>query len=622
MPLTKLQFRPGIDRETTDYTNEGGWWDCNRIRFRDGMPETVGGWSKYSSSTFLGTCRALIGWRTLDGNQLLGVGTNLKYYLNRGGQFFDITPLRATTAAGGVTFAATTGSTAVTVSDTSHDAVVGDFVTFSGAVSLGGDLSAVVLNREYQVVTVIGANSYTITAPTPATSGDTGNGGILTVGAYQIQVGLDTSIVGTGWGAGAWGAGGWGSPADTSVAGAQLRLWSHTAYGEDLVYCPSGENIYYWDRTSGLTARGVTLASLPSANQSPTVANMVLLSERDRHLLAFGVDDAFTPGVLDPLLIRFSSQESLTDWESRPTNTAGSLRISSGIKIVTAVQTRQLILVLTDASVHTVQFLGPPFTFGLSEVASGTTIASPNAAVSVGDEVLWMGQGEFYRFNGLVQQVPCGVKSYVFEDINTTQYAKVTAGHNSSFGEVWWFYPSADSQENDRYVTYNYLQQIWYYGELARTAWIDRGVLQSPIAASPEGYLYYHETGVADGEYTPATSLGAYVESSAVDLGEGDQYMFITRMIPDITFARSTGETAPTATMTIKMRNFPGGGNTTNNARMITQTVAAPVEEFTEQLYLRLRGRSAIFRVESDCACTAWRLGSPRVDIRTDGRKS
>ena len=621
MPLTKLQFRPGINRETTNYTNEGGWFECNRIRFRDGVPETIGGWVKYTTQVFLGTCRALIGWRTLDGSQFLGVGTNLKYYLNRGGIYYDITPLRETTDPGDVTFAAATGSAVITVSDTSHGALAGDFVTFSGAVSLGGDITASVLNREYQIQTVIDANSYTITAPTPATSGDSGNGGSSTVGAYQIAVGLDTAISGNGWGAGPWGAGGWGQPADTTIAGAQLRLWSHTAYGEDIVFNPRGGGLYYWDRTSGLTARAVSLDSLVGATATPTIANIVLLSERDRHLMTFGCDDEFAAGVLDPLLIRFSSQESLTDWQSLPTNTAGSLRISAGSEIIAAVQTRQVILVLTDVGVHTVQFIGPPFTFGLSEIASGTTVAGPNAAVSVGDEVYWMGQGEFYRFSGLVQQVPCSVKSYVFNDINETQYAKVFGGHNSAFGEVWWFYPSAESQDNDRYVVYNYAQNIWYYGEMSRTAWLDRGILDTPTAAGPDQHLYSHEVGVSDGETNPATALGAYIESSPVDLGEGDRFMFIKRMIPDLTFARSTHVTPPTATMTIKMRNFPGGGYTNNNARVVTQTATVPVEEFTEQVYLRLRGRSAIFRIASECSCTAWRLGSPRIEIRSDGAR-
>jgi len=619
MPLTKLQFRPGIMRETTDYTNEGGWYDGNRIRFRDGVPETIGGWAPATDQLFLGTCRALLAWRTLDGSQLLGVGTNLKYYLNRGGAYYDITPIRETTAAGAVTFAATTGSAVVTVSDTNHGAIQGDFVTFSDAVSLGGDLTDTVLNREYQITEVIDSNTYTITAPTTATSGDTGDGGSSTVGEYQITVGLDTSVPGNGWGAGPWGVGGWGDPANTTTPGAQIRLWSHTAYGEDLVFNPRGEGLYYWDRTTGFTSRGVALSSLPGATATPTVSNIVLLSERDRHLMVFGCDDEFTPGVLDPLLIRFSSQESLTDWQSLPTNTAGSLRISSGSEIVAAIQTRQLILVLTDVGVHTVQFLGPPFTFGLSEIASGTTIAGPNAAVSVGDEVFWMGQGEFYRFSGLVQQVPCNVKSYVFNNINETQYSKVFAGHNAAFGEVWWFYPSADSQNNNRYVVYSYTQQVWHYGELARTAWLDRGIFEEPFGAAAGGQLYSHEVGVSDGSTNPPTALGAYIESSPVDLGEGDRFMFIKRMIPDLSFERSTDVVVPTATMTIKMRNFPGSAYNGTNARLITQTAVVPIEQFTDQVYLRLRGRSAIFRIESACSCTAWRLGSPRLEIRTDG---
>lgn len=622
MPLTKLQFRPGINREATDYANEGGWFDCNRIRFRGGYPETIGGWVKAATQTFLGSCRALLGWRALDGAQLLGVGTSLKYYVNRGGAFYDLTPLRATSAAGDVTFSATTGSTVLTVQHVAHEALRGDFVTFSNAVSLGGDVTADILNTEYQITSILGPDSYTVELLMPATSSDTGDGGAVAVAAYQIHVGLDMAIFGTGWGAGGWGSGGWGSPADTTAAGAQLRLWSHTAYGEDLVFAPRGSPIYYWDKSTGVAARAVALDSLPGANTTPTVANIVLLSPRDRHLLVFGCDDEFSPGVLDPLLIRFSAQESLTDWESRPTNSAGSLRISSGSEIITAVATRQNTLVITDAGVHAVQFLGPPFTFGLSEIAAGTTIAGPNAAVAVGDEVFWMGRGEFYRFNGLVQQIPCTVKQFVFENVNTDQYAKVFAGHNSAFGEVWWFYPSASSENNDRYVVYSYVDNLWYYGEMARTAWLDRGIFTTPVAASADGYLYYHETGISDGEQNPVVALGAYIESSPVDLGEGDKFMFLTRIIPDVTFARSSQVVPPTATMTVKMRNFPGGGVVSDNARGIVQTVALPLEEFTDQVYVRLRGRSAVFRVESSCTCTAWRLGAPRLDIRTDGARA
>jgi len=621
MPLTKLQFRPGVNRETTAYTNEGGWFDGNRVRFREGAPETIGGWAKESSSTFLGSCRALTGWRALDGTQLLGVGTDLKYYLNRGGTYSDITPIRLTTSAGAVTFSATDGSTTLTVTHTSHGAVRNDFVTFSGATSLGGVVTGVVLNAEHQIANVLDADTYEITLSVAASAGDSGNGGASVVGVYQINTGLDTSVSGSGWGAGAWSAGAWGEASDTTLSGAQLRIWAHTNYGEDLVFAPRGGPIYYWNRSDGFSVRGVDITTLAGANNSPTVANIVTLSERDRHLLVFGTDDEFTPGVLDPLLIRFSSQESLTDWTSTPTNTAGSLRISSGSEIIAAIPTKQLTLAITDTSVHAVQFIGPPFTFGLNEVSFGTTIAGPNAAVSIGDEVLWMGKGEFYRFNGLVQQIPCDVQSYVFDNMNVSQYAKVYGGHNSSFGEVWWFYPSAGSPTNDRYVVYNYLQDAWYYGAMSRTAWIDRGVHSTPIAASLDGYLYYHETGITDGEFNPAVAIGAYIESSPVDLGDGDSFMFISRMIPDMSFTRSNGIVPPNAVMTIKTQNFSGGGYVGSNERTVTQTATVPIEQFTEQVYLRLRGRAMTLRVSSNCSCTAWRLGSPRVDLRPDGRR-
>jgi hypothetical protein len=621
MALTKLQFQPGINRETTNYANEGGWYDGNRVRFRDGLPETIGGWTRVSGATYQGVCRSLIGWRLLDGSQVVGLGTHLKYYLGRGGGYYDITPVRDTTAAGAVTFAATNGSSIVTVTDTAHGATAGDFVTFSGAAGLGGNILAAVLNKEHQVVSAPTSDSYTIDVGVLATAGDTGNGGASVVGEYQVPTGLSEAVSGSGWSAGTWGESGWGSPSDTSVGGAQLRVWSHTAYGEDLVINPRGGGVYYWDRTGGLSARAVELASLPGAATTPTIANSVLLSERDRHLIVFGCDDEFTPGVLDPLLIRFSSQESLTEWRSLPTTTAGSLRISSGSEIVTAVQTRQQILVLTDVGAHSMQFLGPPFTFGLSEIAGGTTIAGQNAAVAVGDEVFWMGRGEFYRFSGLVQQVPCSVKSYVFEDINADQYAKIYGGHNSAFGEVWWFYPSAGSLENDRYVVFNYLQGIWYYGTLSRTAWMDRGIFSTPTAASPDYRLYYHEAGVADGDVVPAVALNSYIESSPIDLGEGDRFMFIRRMIPDVTFARSSHQIPPSATMTITMRNFPGSAMVGTNQRAVTQTVDIPIEQFTEQVYLRLRGRSAIFKISSDAPGTAWRLGSPRIELRTDGAR-
>jgi hypothetical protein len=621
MPLTKLQFRPGVNRETTAYANEGGWFDGNRVRFRDGLPETIGGWAKISSLQFLGTCRSLIGWRVLDGTQLLGLGTHLKYYLGRGGGYSDITPIRLTTGAGDVTFAAVDGSSTITVTDTAHGAIVNDFVTFTDAVSLGGVVTAPVLNLEYQITRVVDSDNYQIEVAVVANSSDTSDGGASTVGAYQVNVGLDTSVIGTGWGAGSWGEGGWGEASPTSIAGAQLRIWTHTNFGEDLIFGPRGGGVYYWDRTSGFNSRGVNITSLAGANSSPTVANILLLSERDRHVLVFGTDDEFITGVLDPLLIRFSAQESVIDWESRANNTAGSLRVGSGSEIVAAVQTRLLTLVITDESVHAMQFIGPPFTFGINEVAFGTSIAGPNSAVAVDDEVLWMGTGSFYRFNGLVQQIPCSVKDYVFGDINETQYAKVFAGHESAFGEVYWFYPSSGSQDNDRYVVYNYLQDLWYYGDLSRTAWLARAAFSTPIAASKDNYLYYHETGITDGDFEPAQALGSFIESSPVDIGDGDNFMFVTRMLPDMAFTRSAGVTAPSATMTLTMQNFSGGAYVGANERAVTQSATVPVEQFTEQVYLRLRGRSVILRVSSACDCTAWRLGAPRLDFRPDGRR-
>jgi hypothetical protein len=619
--LTTLKFQPGVNRETTSYASEGGWFDCNRIRFRAGTPETIGGWTALSNSTFLGVCRKLTSWSALDGTDFVGVGTHLKYYIVRGSDYNDITPLRVTTAAGDVTFAATNGLSTITVTDTGHGAIQGDYVTFSGAVSLGGNVTAAVLNAEHTVTEVLTADTYTITVSVTANASDTGNGGASVVGAYQINIGLETSAYGNGWGAGPWGGGGWGDPADLSIAGAKLRLWSNTAYGEDLVINPRGGGVYLWDRTNGLSVRAQNIATLPGENKAPRVANCVLLSEQDRHLIVFGTDDEFTPGVLDPLLIRFSATEDYLDWETRANNTAGSLRLSSGTEIITAVATKQVILVLTDSSAHTMQFLGPPYTFGLGEAAYGITVASPNAAVATGDDVYWMGRGEFYRFNGVVMPIPCAVKSYVFDNINNARWDKVCAGHNSAFGEIWWFYCAAGSEENDRYVVFNYQQNLWYYGAMERTAWLDKDMLSLPIAAAPDHKIYYHETGVADGESNPPVALGSYVESSAVDLADGEQFMFIRRLLPDVAFTRSTGAVTPTMTFTLKMRNFSGGSVVGSNDRLVSQTATTPIEEFTEQVFLRLRGRAMVLRAESNCSCTAWRLGAQRIDVRPDGKK-
>ena len=620
MALTKLIFRPGINRETTAYANEGGWWDCDLVRFRAGKPESIGGWTRYTSTQMLGTGRSLLTWTALDGTIYSGMGTNLKYYVIRGGGLNDITPIRETTTAGAVTFAATNGSSVITVTDTGNGVYLNDFVTFSGAVSLGGNVTAAILNTQHQVTRVVNANTYEITVGVTANASDSGNGGASVIGAYQINTGLDTSVFGTGWGTGPWSRGTWGSGSTTTVPGAQLRIWSQDNYGEDLIICVQDGGIYYWDKSAGLASRAVALEDLAGAQAAPTIAKTVIVSERDRHVIAFGCDPEAAPGVQDPLVIRFSDQEDPAEWRTLPTTTAGELRIGTGSEIIGAIQTKQQIIVFTDVSVHAMQYIGDPFTFGLQEVSSSVSLTSPNAMVAVGDIVFWMGKNEFYSYDGAVVQVPCDVKEYVFSGMNTQQQLKVYAGHSSSFSEVWWFYPSTNSQENDSYVVYNYEQRVWYYGSMSRTAWQDRNVLSFPIAVSPDGYVYYHENGLNDGSVNPPAALEPYIESSVVDMGEGDQFMFATRVIPDLTFRNSTN-VSPTATITIKARNFPGGAYFASDADPVTKTASLPVEQFTSELYVRLRGRSMSLRIESNQTDTAWRLGDPRIDMRTDGRK-
>lgn len=559
-------------------------------------------------------------WVTLTGAIYTGLGTNLKYYIIRGSGLNDITPIRETTAAGAVTFAATTGSNIITVTDTTNGAMLGDFVTFSGAVSLGGNVTADILNAEHRVTRIVGADTYEITLSVAANASDIGDGGAAVIGAYQINVGLDTTVIGTGWGAGFWSRGPWGSGASTTTAGAQLRIWSQDNFGEDLVISVRDGGVYYWDASVTPIIRAVALADLPGAQAAPTIAKQVIVSERDRHVIVFGCDPEGDPGVQDPLTIRFSDQESVTEWRTLPTTTAGELRIGSGSEIISAVQTKQQIVVFTDTSVHAMQYIGAPFTFGLQEVSTSVSIIGPNAAVAVGDSVFWMGQNEFYVYDGAVTQIPCDVKEYVFDGLNADQRYKVCAGHNAAFSEVWWFYPSTNSQENDSYVVYNYEQRIWYYGLMPRTAWQDRNVLSFPIAAAPDGYVYYHENGLDDGSVNPPIALAPYIESSVVDMGDGDQFMFATRIIPDLTFRNSTNA-SPTATLTIKARNFPGGAYFAADSDPVTKTASHPVEQFTNQLFTRLRGRSMSLRVESNQTGTAWRLGDPRIDLRTDGRK-
>jgi hypothetical protein len=640
MPLTKLQFRPGVNRETTSYTNEGGWFDSEKVRFRSGLPEKIGGWVKTSIYSFLGVCRALHTWVTLGGSRLTGVGTSQKYYINEGGQYYDITPLRSTTAAGDVTFAAVNTESTLTVTDASHGAVVNDFVTFSGAATLGGTITAGVLNQEYQITEIVDDSNYKIQARVAGTSiqditvdgqvsptlvvangSDTGNGGASVVGKYQINTGLTLAVDGTGWGAGTWGRSTWGSSI-TITSTTELRVYTQDNFGEDLIFNVRDGNIYYWDVSAYTlgTDRAVAISTLGTDTTTPTVAKQVLVSDRDRHVMVFGCDSETNPGVQDPLLIRFSSQESLTTWAATVENTAGDLRVGVGSEIVCAVETRQQILVFTDVSLHAMQFLGPPFTFGIDQISENTTIAGPLAAKAVDDMVFWMGVEEFYIYTGQVQKLPCTVRSYIFNNFNLEQKELVTASLNSSFGEIWWFYPSSSSTEIDKYVIYNYEEKVWSYGNLVRTFWLDRGVNDFPVAASTDGYLYNQESGLNDGSTSPASPITSFIESSQLSIGEGEDFVFLTRLIPDVTFEAST-DAAASLNMTLQTRNYPGGNYLQSKASAVTQTATTPVEQFTTETYIRLRGRSFALKVDSNTADIQWRLGSPRVEVRPDGRR-
>ncbi len=652
MPFANLQFKPGVVRDTTSYTNEGGWFDSNKIRFKSNLPEKIGGWAKYSTNSFLGICRSLFSYIDLSSTRYMGVGTGWKMYVEKGGVFYDITPIRATTSAGDVTFAATNGSSTITITDATHGAISNDFVTFSGAVSLGGNITAAVLNQEYQIVSVPTVNTYTIQAraagtsiqsitvdgqldPTlvNANSSDTGNGGSSVVGTYQINTGLAVAVGGTGWGAGSWGEISWGGGTPLTAANT-LRIWSQDNFGEDLLFGVRDGGIFYWDTSADTlgTDRGTAISSLSGAQTStPTVAKQVMLSDRDRHVICFGCDDVdsndVSTGVLDPLLIRFSDQESVTVWTPdnlNPTtnlaSTAGSLRLGAGTQFICAIETRERVLVFTDVSVHAMQYLGPPFTFGIDQISENTTIAGPLAAKAVDDMVFWMGVEEFYVYNGQVQKLPCDVLSYVFNDFNYSQIQQVTAALNSSFGEIWWFYCPAGSTSLSSYVVFNYEQNIWYYGTLSRSAWMDRGKNTYPIAASTDGYLYNHEFGLDDGSTSPASAITSYIESSQMDIGQGENFVFLTKLIPDLTFDQST-DTDATVDMTLKTRNYPGGSYLQTDTSAVTKTASTPVQQFTNQKNIRLRGRSFALKVESNVTGVQWRLGTPRVEIIEDGRR-
>ena len=622
MPLKKTVFRPGINREGTAYDNEGGWFDCNLVRFRKGRPEKFGGWEKLSSDTYEGTARALHSWISLGGTKYLGLGTHLKYYIESGTVFSDITPIRSTTSAGDVTFSASNGDATITVTDTSHGAVQNDFVTFSGAATLGGNITAAVLNQEYQIATIVNANSYTIEAKdtsgstVTANASDSGNGGSSVVGTYQINVGLDVYVPGTGWGINGWGEGTFGSASSLSSTN-QLRLWTHDNFGEDLIINARNGGIYKWTENNGVSTRAVELSGISGANLVPTVGLQVITSEVDRHLIVLGADPisgTSRTGTIDPMLIAFSDQENELEFEPLSTNTAGSLRLSSGSSIIGAVKSRQEILVWTDTALYSMQFIGPPFTFAINLINEGTGLVGPNAAITAPSAVFFMSYNSFYSYNGTVQTLPCSVQNYVFNDINLTQSFKINAFTIKDKNEVGWFYCSSSSDEIDRYVIYNYAEQLWFYGQLVRTAWLDSGIENYPRAVSG-GYLFKQESGFND-DGSPMT--GVFIESSDFDLDDGEKFAFARRIIPDFKFIEDSNNGS--VNLVVKTRNFPGDTLTTNSTNEVSST--------TQQSHIRARARQMALRIESNDDATndgnlsiGWRLGATRIDIKSDGKR-
>lgn len=622
MALQKAVFRPGINREGTDYDNEGGWFDGNLVRFRKGRPEKFGGWTKIISNTFLGTCRALHAWIALEGTKYLGLGTNLKYYVQEGSSYNDITPIRSTTAAGDVTFAAVDGDATITVTDTANGAVQNDFVTFSGAVSLGGNITDTVLNQEYQIATIIDADNYTIEAKdtsgntVTANSSDIGDGGASVVGEYQINTGLDVYVGSTGYGVGTWGAGAYGSSTALSAAN-QLRLWTHDNYGENLIMNVRGGGIYEWIENNGVTTRAVELSQRSGANLVPTVGLQVITSETDRHLIVLGADPisgGVRTGSIDPMLVAFSDQENELDFEPLITNTAGSVRLSSGSQIVGGCKARQETLIWTDTSLYSMQFVGPPYTFAVNLINEGAGLVGPKACATAPNGTFWMSNNNFYVYNGSVQTVRCQVQNYVFSNINLDQAYKIHAFTINDKTEVGWFYCSANSDNIDRYVLYNYTEDAWSYGQLTRTAWLDTGVEPYPRAVT-NGYLYQQEYGF-DADGSPMTNV--YIQSSDFDIGDGESFQFIRRLIPDFKFLQNENDCS--INIVLQTRDFPG------NSLSIDST--SSIKSNTGQVNIRGRGRQAALRFESDDDATddgnlgiGWRLGATRIDIRQDGRR-
>jgi hypothetical protein len=731
MPLQKLVFRPGVNKENTNYANEQGWYSCDKVRFRSGFPEKIGGWTRYSNEQFLGTCRSITNWTLLNGVSLLGIGTNSKMYLNKGGAYFDITPLfdttvNASTATSGPFFASN-GSNVVTVVDATYNPELGDYVIFSGAANLyssGGNVTATVLNTEYRVSSIVNATAYTVTIPVSANANDTLHGGNTVTISYLLPSGNDVYTIGTGWGAGPWpspmvisltnpftttansstvtvthsshglantnsvrfsnatavggvsavllnsdyditvananaytfslgvdgygnaitasssatgggdvtasypnGTRGWGSGFTTGI-GSQLRLWTQDNFGEDFIFAARGGQPYYWDATAGINTRAITLEE--AANNAsfsgqfvPVQTNQIISSAVQRFVICFGANpydpgDPNTP--FDPLLIRWSDQENPFEWEAAATNQSGEQRLSIGSSIIQAVNTRQEILIYTDAAVYSMQYLGPPYVFGFQLLQDNISIMSPRAAITINNVTYWMGTDKFFMYSGRVETLPSSLRTFVFQNLNRDQSWQIFAASNEQYSEVWWFYPSTGSTVVDSYVVYNYLDRVWYYGTMGRTAWLDSGTLSYPIGADYNRRLLNHENGVDDVSGPGAVAINAYIDSSDFDIGDGHNFGFVWRILPDVTFAGSIVQN-PSCTMVVQPRINSGSAYGAPNAPTVTRTQSFPVELYTGQVYTRIRGRQMAFRIESFGIGTTWQLGAPRIDIRPDGRR-
>jgi hypothetical protein len=621
MTLEKLAFPPGVFRDQTRGSGEGRWFDCDKIRFRAGLPQKIGGWERFSEDTADGQIRFLFNFISLDENNYLAIGSSQRFYIEEGGDFNNITPLRKTSSLGSNPITTgSAGSGEITVTDTGHGAVLNDFVTLAGATTTDG-VTAGQINTTHQITEIVSDNAYKVETAGSASSGSTAGGGGSVTAAYEINIGLDTAVEGLGFGAGTFSRGTFGSAA-TAGTGAvnQLRLWSGDNFGEDLVFNVRNGGVYFWDESDGTNTRAIALSAESGASNAPTVATQVLVNNDARHVIAFGCN-TLGSSTQDKLLIRWSDQESALDWTPTATNSSGDLRLNSGSQIVRAYDTRQEMLVWTEEALFSMRYVGTPFIFGISVISRNITIISSNSVTSLNGVVYWMGLKDFFAYTGRVQELPSTVKDYVFSDINREQAQKIHAGTIKDYGEIIWFYCSADSDEIDRYVIFNSFENVWYFGTLTRTAWLDSSSREYPLGANSTDFqIYNHELGLNDGEGTSPSGIEAHVESADFEIGNGDQFQFIHRILPDVSFFGSTDPT-PAVSFLLKPRNFLGSGFGTSDTSTITATKTVDVQEFTEQAFVRIRSRQMAFRVESSGTNIAWKLGASRIDLRPDGQR-